>query len=165
MLAASEEDKMLLGEFPPGVHARPEGSPGSQTLLILWTYDADSIEPVWPIPFDPRYPEIALRGLATMIPGLKAYFGRTPKPVVDGGYYTKTRENRPLIGPLPVEGAYVIGALSGFGLMAAGASGELLAAHLTGGDLPHYAPAFALERYEDLAYRKLLDNWGASGQL
>jgi len=25
-----------------------------------------------------------------MIPGLSAYFGRLPKPVVDGGYYTKT---------------------------------------------------------------------------
>jgi len=28
-------------------------------------------------------------------------------------------ENRPLIGKLPIEGAYVVGALSGFGVMAA----------------------------------------------
>jgi glycine/D-amino acid oxidase-like deaminating enzyme len=88
-----------------------------------------------------------------------------PKPVLDGGYYTKTRENRPLVGRLPVEGAYVIGALSGYGLMAAPASGELLAAHLTGDELPHYAPAFGLERYEDPEYQELLENWGASGQL
>ena len=32
--------------------------------------------------------------------------------VIDGGYYCKTQENRPLVGPLPVAGAYMIGALS-----------------------------------------------------
>jgi glycine/D-amino acid oxidase-like deaminating enzyme len=96
---------------------------------------------------------------------MRAYFDKIPKPSVDGGYYTKTRENRPLIGPLPVEGASVIGALSGFGIMGACASGELLAAHLTGSGLPHYAPAFRLERYEDREYQKLLESWGESGQL
>jgi glycine/D-amino acid oxidase-like deaminating enzyme len=88
-----------------------------------------------------------------------------PKPYVDGGYYTKTRENRPLVGPLPLEGAYLSGAFSGFGLMAACAGGELLAAHLTGGTLPAYAPALALSRYDDPAYQKLLANWSDSGQL
>ncbi len=28
-----------------------------------------------------------------------------------------------------------------------------------------YAPAFHLDRYDDPAYQKLLDNWGDSGQL
>ena len=119
----------------------------------------------FPPPFDPAYPEIALRGLATMIPGLRAYFGRAPRPVVDGGYYLKTRENRPLIGPLPVERAFVVGALSGYGLMASPAAGELLAAWVTGAPRPTYAPAFQLERYEDPEYQKLLENWGSSGQL
>jgi glycine/D-amino acid oxidase-like deaminating enzyme len=100
-----------------------------------------------------------------MIPGLEVYFGHMPKPVLDGGYYTKTRENRPLIGPLPVEGAYMIGALSGYGLMAACAAGELLAAHITGSDLPDYAPAFTLERYQDPAYQKLLAAWDQTGQI
>jgi glycine/D-amino acid oxidase-like deaminating enzyme len=100
-----------------------------------------------------------------MIPGLSAYFGRLPKPVVDGGYYTKTRENRPLIGPMPVKGAYMIGAFSGYGIMASCAAGELLAAHLTGSPLPSYAPAFTLERYRDLEYQKLLEKWGDTGQL
>jgi hypothetical protein len=49
--------------------------------------------------------------------------------------------------------------------MAACASGELLAAHLTDGELPHYAPAFRLERYEDPEYQKLLENWTETGQL
>jgi len=85
--------------------------------------------------------------------------------MMDGGYYTKTQENRPLIGRLPVQGAYVIAALSGYGIMASCAAGELLAAHVTGGKLPPYAPAFTLERYQDPAYCELLKNWGASGQL
>ena len=42
---------------------------------------------------------------------------------------------------------------------------ELLAAHLTGSKLPHYAPAFAVDRYEDPEYQELLETWGASGQL
>ncbi|GAB4535600.1 MAG: FAD-dependent oxidoreductase [Anaerolineae bacterium] len=164
-LATSDETRWLLEEFPHGVHARPEGSVESNILLILWTYDMDPVEPTFPITFDPYYPEIVLRGLSTAIPALKAYFERMPRPVLDGGYYLKTQENRPLVGRLPVEGAYILGALSGFGLMAAPASGELLATYLTGGQLPHYAPAFALERYEDPAYQELLQNWGASGQL
>jgi len=49
--------------------------------------------------------------------------------------------------------------------MAASAAGELLASHLTGEELPPYAPAFALNRYEDPAYQELLENWSDSGQL
>ncbi len=100
-----------------------------------------------------------------MIPEFKRYVERLPKATVDGGYYTKTRENRPLIGKLPVEGAYVIGALSGFGVMAACGAGELVAAHVAGSKLPAYAPAFALERYENPEYQKLLEDWAESGQL
>ena len=165
MLAESDETCWLLDKFLPGVHARPEGEGDSTIILILWTYHTDPVEPTFPISFDPYYPEIALRGLAEMLPGLRTYFNRASKPVLDGGYYTKTRENRPLVGPLPVEGTYLIGALSGYGLMASAAAGELLAAHLTGSDLPAYAPAFILDRYEDPAYQRLLENWGASGQL
>ena len=85
-----------------------------------------------------------------------AYAGRLPKPYLDGGYYTKTSENRPLIGPLPVDGAYVIGALPGYGLMAACASGELLATHLAVAAFAEHAAAFRLERYQDREYQKLL---------
>ena len=88
-----------------------------------------------------------------------------PRPQLDGGYYTKTRENRPLVGPLPVEGAYVIGAVSGYGIMSACALGELLAQHVTGKKLPEYAPAFMLSRYEDSNYLRELENWVDSGQL
>jgi glycine/D-amino acid oxidase-like deaminating enzyme len=165
MLSDSEETRRLLEELPSGVHTRPEGGHQSNILLGLWAYHTPQVEPIFPFSIDPLYSEIVLRGLATMIPGLKAYVDRLPKSMVDGGYYTKTRENRPLIGKLPVEGAYVIGALSGFGVMAACGAGELLATHLTGSPLPHYAPAFILERYGDPEYQKLLETWGESGQL
>jgi glycine/D-amino acid oxidase-like deaminating enzyme len=165
LLAESEETRYLLKEFPSGVHARPEGGSGSNIVLILWTYDLRRVDPVFPFTVDPYYPEIALRGLAVMVPGLEAYLGRMSKPVLDGGYYAKTPENRPLIGPLPVEGTYIIGAFSGFGLMASSAAGELLAAHLTGSSLPEYAPAFTLDRYQDPAYQQLLATWDSSGQL
>lgn len=165
VFAASEESRSLLGEFPAGVHARPEGPVGGDVFLGIWTYHTEPVEPVFPLWYDPKFPEIVLRGLTTMLPGLRSYFGRLPRPVIDGGYYAKTQENRPLISPLPVEGAYLIGGLSGFGVMAACAAGELLAAHVTGTRLPSYAPAFALDRYQDPAYQRLLENWGASGQL
>jgi glycine/D-amino acid oxidase-like deaminating enzyme len=157
--------RFLLDEFPAGVHARPEGPEDSPVALMLWTYQLDPIEPVFPPKEDPFYPEITLRGMTTMIPELKRYITRPPKPYVDGGYYTKTQENRPLFGPLPVEGAWIIGALSGYGLMASPAGGELLASHIAGDELPDYASWFLLERYQDPKYRELLEDWGRSGQL
>src|ERR1043166_3375876 len=101
-----------------------------------------------------------MRGLATMLPRMKEYFARMPRPQLDGGYYTKTRENRPLVGPMSIEGAYVIGAVSGYGIMSASGVGHLLAAHVTGANLPSYAPAFTLARYDDPEYQKRLESWG-----
>jgi sarcosine oxidase, subunit beta len=155
----------LLQTMPAGVHTRPEGGAGSNILLMLWEHHTRPIEPVWPLPHDPFFPDVLLRGLAAMLPGLQAYFERMERPYLDGGYYTKTRENRPLVGPLPVRGGYLIGALSGFGLMAACAAGELLALHMTGKPLPTYAPAFTLERYQDPEYLKSIENIEDTGQL
>lgn len=165
-LTASPAQRWLLDELPAGVHFRPEGGAESQMLLLLWTYHLEPQEAVWPPRFAPEYAEIVLRGMSRMIPGFAGYLERLHKPLVDGGYYCKTSENRPLIGPLPVTGSYLIGALSGYGIMAAMAAGELLAAHVVGDELPAYAGAFVLSRYADPAYQQLLRNWEAtSGQL
>ncbi len=165
-LAADAEMRWLTEPFPAGVHFRPEGGPDAQTLLLLWTYHVSPQEAVWPLRFEPEYAEINVRGLARMIPGLSVYLDNIGRPYVDGGYYCKTQENRPLITPLPVEGAYLFGALSGYGIMASQAGADLLAAYLAGSDLPAYAPAFHLGRYDDPAYRALLDGWDPStGQL
>lgn len=165
-ILTEEKDLLwMLGELPPGVHARPEGGPGSQMILGLWEYHSGKVQPVFPIPLDPQYPEIVLRGLCKILPGMQAYLGRFPKPRVDGGYYTKTTENRPIIGKLPIQGAFIIGALSGFGMMASCAAGELLAAHVAGATLPDYAPEFSLTRYDDPSYLKRIETIAESGQL
>jgi sarcosine oxidase subunit beta len=162
---AGSEHRRLLEEFPAGVHARPEGAGDSRAVLLIWTYDAEPVEPAFPIAFDPSYAEIVIRGVARMVPAMAGYLPRLPRAFVDGGYYTKTRENRFLAGPLPLDGAFVIGGLSGYGIMASSTAADLLADHVTGRPLPPYAPAFLPSRYEDAAYRALLETWGDSGQL
>ncbi len=164
-LAGSEDTAHLLAPFPGGIHFRPEGGHGASTLLLLWAYHLEPIEPHFPVWIDPEFSETVLRGMTTLVPGLSIYLDRLPKTYVDGGYYTKTVENRPLVGPLPLDGAYIYSALSGYGLMAACGGGELLAAHVAGATLPSYAPAFLLSRYDDPAYQARLAAWGATGQL
>ena len=163
VLTADDDARWLLQKFPAGVHGRPDGA---SATLILFNHHGDAVAPIFPLPEPPPYyAEIALRAMSTMVPGLQAYGGKTARPYVDGGYYMRTRENRPLIGPVEVEGAYVSCAFSGFGIMASCAGGELVARHITESALPDYAPAFALSRYQDPAYRALLEQWGDGGQL
>ena len=100
-----------------------------------------------------------------MLPRMKEYFARMPRPQLDGGFYTKTRENRPLVGPMCVDGAYVIGAVSGYGIMSACGVADLLTAHIAGTQLPVYAPGFELARYDDPQYQETLESWGDNGQL
>lgn len=166
-LASEEDTRWLTEPLPANVHLRPEGYHGSRTVLMLWECHGARLydPPSFPIPDDPLFAEVVLRGMTRLVPGLHRYLDALPRSYQDGGYYTKTVENRPLIGPLPVAGAYVCAAFSGFGLMAAPAAGELLAAHVTGAPLPSYAPAFIPARYEDAGYRARLADWGATGQL
>ncbi|MBX3004928.1 MAG: FAD-binding oxidoreductase [Anaerolineales bacterium] len=165
MLAEDPETAWLLGRLPSGAHTRPEGDAAAQSILILWDVHNEKVEPSFPIADDPLYAETAIRGLGRILPGMRGYLERMPRPSVDGGYYTKTQENRPLAGPLGVQGAYIIGAASGYGIMAAAGLAELVAGHISGGELPGYAPLFSLQRYEDASYQALLANWGESWQL
>jgi glycine/D-amino acid oxidase-like deaminating enzyme len=70
-----------------------------------------------------------------------------------------------LIGPLDDAGAFVVGALSGFGSMAAYAAGELAAAWVCGSELPSYAKHLSLARYEDDALMQDLRNSRSKGIL
>jgi glycine/D-amino acid oxidase-like deaminating enzyme len=155
----------LLAEMPIFCHGRPEGGPESPYFLALWEYHREVLEPVWPIPDDPLYSEVVMRGLTTMVPGLAAYLDHLPEATVDGGYYTKTTDNRPLIGPAGPDGFHVVAGLSGFGVMVAAGAGDLVARHLTGSDLPDYAGAFLLSRYEDPRYLEEMAGQAESGQL
>ena len=159
MLNSDPETRWLAEVLPGGAHTRPEGGTDARTTLMLWDYKTRVVDPVFPPPLDEEYPEVVLRGLAVMLPGLAAYFGRASRPRLDGGYYVKTPENRLLVGPTPVEGAYLIGAVSGYGIMSACGAGELLAAHIVGSPLPPYADAFCLARYSDPEYVRRLESW------
>jgi glycine/D-amino acid oxidase-like deaminating enzyme len=162
-------DPMVIdGEsLPGGVHMRPVDLTHGDELYLIWTYESEAQPYVWPPTFNPRYADAVIRGCARMIPALEPHIGRLRAgAVTDGGYYCKTPENRPLVGPLPVDGAFVIGALSGFGLMSAHACGELLSQHVTGHALPDYARWFLPSRYDDLSYQTLVTQWGPRmGQL
>jgi glycine/D-amino acid oxidase-like deaminating enzyme len=157
-LESSEETRRLVDLLPGGVHARPVDLVYGDELYLIWTFETDVRTYVWPPAFKPRSADVLLRGCARMIPAMQPYVGTTTG-LVDGGYYCKTPENRPLIGPLPVSGAFVIGALSGSGVMGAHAMGELLAQHVAGAPLPDYAPWFLPSRYADAKYRALVQQW------
>lgn len=80
---------------------------------------------------------------------------------VDGGYYTKTPDNLPLIGAVPgaPAGCFVCAGLSGYGVMASNAAGELLASHVLGGGrgvepLPSHAAVFRPERWMEPEYAR-----------
>ncbi len=165
MFESEPELAWLTAAFPAGAHTRPEGSRDGTSVLMLWDYRTQAIEPTFPVPLDDQYPEVVLRGLSSMLPELASYVGRAARPRLDGGYYVRTRENWPLIGGTAVPGAFLIGALSGYGIMSACAAGELLAATVTGAALPSYAMAFSLARYESPEYVKQLESWNAGGEL
>lgn len=163
-LAADPATAPLLGELPAGVHFRPEGGRGSRAVILLWNQHCPPVAPREPLPEDPLHVPLVIRGVARALPAFAAYRDSGRRPWADGGYYTKTRENRPLIGPLGVDGAWLIGALSGFGVMTAAAAGELLADHLVGKPVPPWSRTFLLDRYRDPAYLASIDR-AAAGQL
>jgi glycine/D-amino acid oxidase-like deaminating enzyme len=165
-LATTEEGRRVSERLPGGVHMRPVDLTHGDELYLIWTYDVDARPYVLPPTFDPTYAGTVLRGVAKMIPEMAGYVHAGASGTVDGGYYCKTRENRPLIGPLAVEGAYVVGALSGSGLMGAAASAELVALHVAEKPLPEYARWFLPSRYDDPAYVAMIAQWDSLvGQL
>lgn len=155
LIAAGRQE--LLDELPVFCHGRPEGGPDSSYVVALWEYRRTLLEPIWPIPMDDLYPEVVIRGLSRMIPALEAYREGLPEASVDGGYYTKTRENRPLIGPCGPSGFFVIAGLSGFGIMIAAGASQVLADHMVGTAPSDLAGSFLLSRYQDKSYLSALD--------
>lgn len=154
MLSSDPELGWLADELPGGSHCRPDGGLNGKWVKLGWAYNEKVVEPQEDLAnepaIDPNFPEIVIRGTAAFIPAMQAYVNSPPTRFSHyGGYYTMTDENWPLIGPLDKHGAFVIGALSGFGSMAACAAGKLCAAHVLGDPLPDYAADLSLARLDN----------------
>ncbi len=165
MLETDDDFRWLGNVLPGGTHCRPEGGQRGKWVKLGWAFNETATRPDWVPPLDDMFPEIVLRGAARLVPALKQYFDRLPaRRSHYGGYYTMTAENWPIIGPLKTPGAFVIGALSGFGSMAACAAGSLCAKWMRGGNLPAYAQQLSLSRYQNellMAELKLLGEQGS----
>jgi glycine/D-amino acid oxidase-like deaminating enzyme len=148
LLARETEYHWMLERFPGGLHVRPEGKGDSAWIKLGWAINRTASSPTWDPACSLEFPDIVVRGATCYIPGLSVYADNLPQPVIQyGGYYTKTDDNLPLIGPMGISGAYVVGGLSGYGTMTACAAGELCAAWVSESTLPDYAKFFSLERY------------------
>ena len=150
VLAEDPNAARFLAPMQGGIHCRPDGAEDGRWIKLGWAYNHDVGDPHGPEPIDPHFPDIVLRGASRLHPKLAAYIGRLPRNTHHyGGYYTMTEENWPLIGPMATAGAFVAGALSGFGTMAACATGALTAAWVAGAAVPDYARALTVARYGD----------------
>lgn len=162
-LAWSDEDRELLASDPAtrqltepmsgGIHCRPDGAVDGNWIKLGWAYNSTPSNPHGDEPADPQFPDSVLRAASRLHPKLSAYIGRLPRGAHHyGGYYTLTKENWPLIGPMQTEGAFIAGALSGFGSMGACATGSLCAAWVAGKEVPEYAKNLSSKRYEDAQF-------------
>jgi glycine/D-amino acid oxidase-like deaminating enzyme len=150
ILAEDPDFAWLAGEMPGAIHCRPDGGDNGAWIKLGWAYNETPADPTWEPPLDGNFPDIVLRGAARLNPSLKQYYGQLPRNMHHyGGWYAMTEENWPLIGPMGPEGAFMNAALSGYGTMAACASGELCAAWIAAAELPDYARGFSLTRYDD----------------
>ena len=157
MLREDTDLGRFAGEMPGAVHCRPESGDRGTWVKLGWAFNERTTAPTWNPPLDAHFPEIVLRGASRLHPALAPYAGNMPRRRHHyGGWYTMTEENWPLIGPMGPEGAFMNCAHSGFGTMAACATGELCAAWVAGAPLPEYAAEFSLRRYEDPTLMALL---------
>ena len=156
----------LAGPMPGGIHCKPEGAERGSWVKLGWAYTTEPSAPLWEPELDDRFPEVVLHGAARLNPRLKVYYERLPRTMSHyGGYYTMTKENWPLIGPAGPDGSFVVGALSGFGTMAACGAGNLVAAMATGAEVPDYAARLGLARYDDPEFVAALEKIARSSVL
>jgi D-arginine dehydrogenase len=156
----------LLAPMPGNIHCRPDGGEGGQWIKLGWAYNASASAPSRDPVLDGNFPEVVVRAASRMLPALACYAGALPRERMHyGGFYPMTAENWPLIGAMRTPGAYVAGALSGYGTMSACAAGDLLARSVVGAELPAFARSLSLARYEDRALMAELESTGSRGVL
>jgi glycine/D-amino acid oxidase-like deaminating enzyme len=138
------------GGAPAGVHIKPDGAAADDTVKLGWARDQTPSDPIADPPCPPAFPGEVLARAATIVPGLDAYLDRPPEIVAhDGGFYARTPDGLPVVGPLGTDGAFVVGGLAGFGSMMACGVGELAATWVLGERVPDLAKAFDPRRFTE----------------
>jgi glycine/D-amino acid oxidase-like deaminating enzyme len=170
LLSDDTETSWLTERLPGGIHCRPEGGDKGTWVKLGWAFNRNASEPQQDLANEPEmhahYPEIVMRAATRLNPSLTAYADNFPTRFSHyGGYYSMTRENWPLIGPLGVDGAYIVSALSGFGSMSACAAGAICAGWIVDSDLPDYASQLSLARYSNKELMAKLTNSPSKGLL
>jgi len=160
---SEEKYQWLLKEFPGGLHIKPEG----EGIKMGWAFNSENENPLWQNPTSEFFPQVVLKGASQFIPQLSEYENEIPTPIIEyAGYYTRTKENWPLIGPTDDPNVFVIGALSGFGTMTACAAGKLCSNYITEeNELSDYAPYFHPNRYQNEGLVQEIITCVSDGQL
>lgn len=160
---SDEKYSWLLKEFPGGLHIKPE----TVGIKLGWAFQTENSTPSFDIPSFEFFPQVVLKGASKFIPELAAYENDIPTPLIEyAGYYTRTKENWPLIGQTDVDNVYVIGALAGYGTMSACAAGKLCTSYILGKEaLPEYAAYFHPSRYRNEKIVKAISELNSDGQL
>lgn len=153
----------LLNEFPGGLHIKPEG----EGIKLGWAFNHISELPKWDFSSSEMFAQVVLKGATRFIPSLATYLEKMPSPIIEyAGFYTRTRENWPIIGPSENPDVYVIGALSGFGTMTACAAGELCTKYiLNESELPNCSIYFHPNRYKNKIILEEIKKCDSDGQL
>jgi D-arginine dehydrogenase len=156
----------LLAPMPGNIHCRPDGGERGQWIKLGWAYNTRTSVPARDPVLDDNFPEVVMRAASRMLPALACYAGALPRERAHyGGFYPMTAENWPLIGAMRTPGAFIAGALSGYGTMSACAAGDLLARSVVGAELPGFARSLSLARYDDRALMAELESAGSRGVL
>lgn len=135
-----------------------------QWIHLGWAFNNQLTLELEEQPFDELFPGVVIKGLSSFIPALAPYIDTIPQPiVVSGGFYTRTPENLPVIQEL-YQGIYVIGALSGYGVMMGCGVGEIMSNMIADEKVPDYIQHFSASRYDDPAYVKQMESM-PSGEL
>jgi sarcosine oxidase, subunit beta len=140
------------GTLPAGLHIKADTIDAKAVVKLGCAFNQKPEEPEWDPVGTVEFPALVLRAAAQLIPGLERYAGTSEKPLAhEAGYYTRTPDDLPLIGPTGCEGAWVVAGFAGYGAMVACAAGEIAAAWIAGTSRPGYAASFDPHRFSNPA--------------
>jgi glycine/D-amino acid oxidase-like deaminating enzyme len=139
------------GSLPAGLHLKPDSLDGRPVIKLGCAFNQDPEEPRWDPAGSSDFAARVLGAAAELVPGMGKYAGQAPV-AHDAGYYTRTPDDLPLIGPLGPDGGFVVGGFAGYGAMVACAAGEIAASWITGREPPPWATLFTPDRFARSGY-------------